>query len=163
MIRILPFLLLVLGAFRGELFLLGRALGPGPDIVGLILCYAGLRLRPFTTLPVLFLLALLRSAYLPGGLLFHFWVLALVYLLLRPMGRFFVVERLPIQMGLALVASMGISALTALILWEGVLFLPARGVLGFAMTVALAPGVFPLLDFLLPLRLREAPRKVFAE
>ena len=163
MIRFLPFLAVLLLGFRAELFLLGRAYGPAPDILGLALCYAGLRLRPFTGLPLLLVLAVLRAAYLPGGVLLHLWVLGLVYLLLRPVGRFFVLERLPIQMALALGASLGISFVTALLLHQGTLFLPARGLLGFVMTMALAPGLFPLFDFLLPLRLREAPRKVFAE
>ncbi len=163
MIRLIPFLLVLFASFRGELFLLGRAYGPAPDILGLVLCYAALRLRPVTGWPLLLVLAILRAAFLPGGALFHFWVLGLIFLLLRPLGRFFVLERLPIQMGLALGTSLGISFLTALLLREGGLFLPARGLLGFVMTLALAPGLFSLFDFLLPLRLREVPRKVFAD
>jgi hypothetical protein len=79
------------------------------------------------------------------------------------MGRFFVLERLPVQMGLALGASLGLSFFTALVLREGALFLPERGFLGFIMTVALAPGLFALSDYLFPLRLRETPRNVFVE
>ncbi|GEM_PF-4640215 len=163
MIRSLPFLAVIFLIFRGELFLLGRAFGPAPDILGLVLCYSALRLRPFSGLPLLLILAILRSAYLPGGLLLHCWVLGVFYLLLRPLGRFFVLERLPIQMGLGLAASLGISFTTALLLQEGTLFLPARGFLGFGVTLALAPGLFFLFDLLLPLRIRQIPRKVFVE